>query len=481
MSSKQVGQLALALLLFYPILNLGLNSLVIDYGWWAHLANTVLWQQIKNTVLVVLSTVFFSTAIAVPTAWVMARKKFLGSNVLKFLLILPMVFPTYVGAVTYIDLFGSLLTETIPTWVSVGFIYSLFTYPYIYIPLYTNISKTSKHYHEMAVQSRATFWFKATKLLGPLYGAGLLASIMLVLLESVSDFGTASLFGIQTVTVGIYQLWFSANLPMMATQYALLLMAVCLLLGYSYSPMHVRNPVNSDSNNESKVSVWYWVPALPILALSVFIPTATMMHWLYKIGLNFDLELFVSALGNTLLLGVGTATACIVITYLMVKLQLWSRICSIGYFIPSAVLALAFLYLDFGIIQTTILVLMIPCVMRFISLSGNAIQSIHYKNNAYVQELKHIYPLSLKLKFYNEWRTYRGILLYSWIVIFIDTIKELNMTIFLQPFNYSSLSLQIYGFAHSEQPEVAGVYCLALILLLLPLCIVLLRKNNAFL
>ena len=58
----------------------------------------------------------------------------------------------------------------------------------------------------------------------------------------------------------------------------------------------------------------------------------------------------------------------------------------------------------------------------------------------------------------------RPYLIAGGLLVFVDTMKELPMTLLLRPFNFETLATQAYQFAHSELMAEASVPALLIIL-----------------
>ena len=66
------------------------------------------------------------------------------------------------------------------------------------------------------------------------------------------------------------------------------------------------------------------------------------------------------------------------------------------------------------------------------------------------------------------WRVHvpllRGSMLTAAILVFVDTMKELPMTVIMRPFNFETLATQVHQFAASEQFAEASPSALAIVL-----------------
>ncbi|MEL6747664.1 MAG: iron ABC transporter permease [Pseudomonadota bacterium] len=182
------------------------------------------------------------------TAWLVTTYEFVGRRWLEVALVLPLAFPAYVLAYAYTDLLDH------PGWVqttlrdvfdlgprgywfpeirSVGgasLMLTLVLYPYVYL-----LARAA-----FLIQGLAPFIvarglgcppFRAFRTVSlPLVAPALGAGVLLVLMETIADFGTVAHFGVQTLATGIYTTWFTLGDRAASAQLALGLLVIALFL-----------------------------------------------------------------------------------------------------------------------------------------------------------------------------------------------------------------------------------------------------------
>ena len=90
-------------------------------------------------------------------------------------------------------------------------------YPYVYVMARTAFLLTPAPLFEVGMLSRRSlFWNVGLPLARPAVVAGL----ALVLMETISDFGTVEYFAIETLTLGIFNVWLGMNSLTAASQIA---------------------------------------------------------------------------------------------------------------------------------------------------------------------------------------------------------------------------------------------------------------------
>ena len=216
---------ALAVLLLLPI------GLVVTTGflrdgrpslyWFGRIAsNDVLTRELVNSVILACVTTLGTLLIALPLAAVRARCRFRGQTVLGVLLLVPMILPPFVGALSMRHLFSqfgvlNLLLERIglldfaqsrpPDWLGGGFhavavLQVLHLFPIMYLNATAALANVDPAYSQAARNLGAgpvrTF-FRITL---PLMRPGLFAGGTIIFIWSMTDIGTPLILGYEHLT-----------------------------------------------------------------------------------------------------------------------------------------------------------------------------------------------------------------------------------------------------------------------------------------
>ncbi len=94
----------IALCLFFPILVIVTSVFTGQATVWLHLFQTVLFDYINNSLLLMLGVAFGTLLLGVPTAWLTSVCEFPGRRWLAWALLLPLAVPAYIIAYTYTGL-----------------------------------------------------------------------------------------------------------------------------------------------------------------------------------------------------------------------------------------------------------------------------------------------------------------------------------------------------------------------------------------
>lgn len=212
---------------------------------WQHLSTTLLPDLFKNTLVLVLGVALFTVAFGVSLGWLTGACEFPGRKFFSWALALPMAVPAYVMAFIFLGLMDfsgpvQQLLRSMPGFENrmfevrsapfVVIVLGLTLYPYVYL-----LSRTS-----FMNQGRAII--EASRTLGlrplqaffrvalPMSRPWIVGGLALVLMETLADFGTVSIFNYDTFTTAIYKSWFGFFSLKAAAQLSSLLVILALSL-----------------------------------------------------------------------------------------------------------------------------------------------------------------------------------------------------------------------------------------------------------
>ena len=236
-SHLKIISIIIIFLLLSPVISIIISSFQNTYDLWLHLINSRLKYYLYNTFMLMLGVCLTTFVIGVSLAWLVCRYNFYMKNIIEWALLLPLALPSYIVAYCYTDFFEySGVVQTIlrdlfnfsspsdyyfPEIRSLGgavFVISFVLYPYVYLITKVAFQSTPASLIEFAeISGKNIFYFVSLPLAKPAIVAGL----SLVLMETVSDFGTVDFFAVETITLGIFNLWLGMNNLASASQLAL--------------------------------------------------------------------------------------------------------------------------------------------------------------------------------------------------------------------------------------------------------------------
>ena len=446
----------------------------------------------SNTVLLCILVAIFTSLIAVPCSIFVTMFDFYGRKFFSWALCLSLAFPIYVyafifvGAVEEVSFISGSIRENI---VLSGLVMSLGLYPYTFLLCKAQLKKTGVSI------------FKASKSLGknnlqtiylvllPSLKPAIIAGTVLCIFETISDFGGVATLGVNTLTVGIFNIWFGYQDLISGAKISLMLLFLAMIILYI-------SKLNSDSRRSSgagkadhslikpnKIFNYSIVLFCSFIFVITFIfPLIQLMAWSSEnIKNNFPLVLIF----NSFLLGFIVALTASVIAIILSLGSFKSanriifNLSTIGYAIPGSVLAVSMLlvfsfYFGLSITVFGIWGLFLCLLIRFItpliryldaalsSITQETISATRIYSQNLLKTFKSIYFPAL----------YPSLLL-GFLVVFIEVIKEQPATLLLRPVGFDTLSSKIYNFTSEGQWELAATPSIAMILLSLILVLIL--------
>ena len=168
-----------------------------------------------------------------------------------------------------------------------------------------------------------------------------------------------------------------------------------------------------------------------------------------------------------------------------------SKLATMGYSIPGAVIAIGMLmffigldktlvplYRKFGIDETLVLTLSFALlisayVVRFLAISYNTVESGFEKVGTKFHEASRSLGKGITKTFFKiDMPMIKGSLLGAGILVFIEIIKELPLTLLLRPFNFETLATVIKKYAEDEMLPEASIPSLILIIVCMLLLLI---------
>jgi len=507
----------IALIFCAPIVAVLITATGDSAGLWQHLFETVVPRYVLNTLVLMVGVGIISLFFGITSAWVVVRYAFFGRRVYQWILLLPAAIPGYLIAYTYTDFlefagpvqhflrtfFGwqSARDYWFPEIRSMGgamLVMGAVLYPYIYIMARTAFLLTPASYFEVAqVSGRNIFWSVALPLARPAIVAGL----ALVLMETISDFGTVEYFAVETLTLGIFNVWLGMNNLTAAAQIAsCAFLFIIFLLVLEILARAKRRFIDSTRRSVSltakPVSGWRAAFCTTVCLIPVtvgfVVPVGVLIGFIlqgYSVTLNTTI---IQAAGNSILIGFSVAML-VVITALFMGLVVafndnkpvrgLAAISSFGYAFPGTILAVGvvtvggaldtqiaeFVKQNFrweysGWLTSGFALVVFACVVRFQAVGYGAVKSGLARISASMIEASRVLG-------YGFGRTMGKVILpmislsciAGGLLVFVDVMKELPMTLLLRPFNFDTLATYVYQFAKDELLEEAALPALAIV------------------
>ena len=472
---------------------------------------TTLPRYVGNSLVMMAGVGAVAGVVGTLTAWLVANRRFPLQPVLKFALLMPMAVPSYIAAYALVDFleyagpFQSTL-RTVFGWQSaqdywfpevrsrpIGILVMGFSlYPYVYLFALDAFQEQGRHTGDVArslgSSQRRVFWRVSLPLARP----AIVAGVAIVMMEALNDFGTVEYFAIQTLTTGIFTEWLEAGDRGAAAQIsALILIAVLTLALAERSARRSRRfdagakasrPVERRRMSPLGSAIATTLCTLPVL-LGFGLPLAVLSLRIRSDALQ-ESGLWETA-SQTIFLGAAAAFLAIAAALVLQHgvrhaRSAWPQrlapITAIGYATPGAVLAVGLLIplaafdhslanavegltgWDPGLILTgTTAALVLAYAIRFFAIAQGSVES----------GLSRVTPaMDMAARTLGQTRAgvmrrvhlplLRGSLITAFLLVFVDTVKELPATLILRPFGTETLATRVYNYASLEDLERAA-------------------------
>ena len=514
-----INSLLISLIVAIPILTVFSSFFEDTSNYFEILKSTFLFEYILNSVFLLTGVLLLTLVLGVGCAYLVSFFNFPGVNFFKWALILSFAVPAYIYAYSltaFFENFGTAFSilknifgegdynSTIPKFdgmlgaiISISF--SLFVYVYV-------LTRASFHYQsENLIELGKNLGFSRKKsffkIILPSARPAIVAGLSLVAMETLSDFGSVSFFGISTLTTGIYNAWISFDDLALANRLSfyllIFILGLFILENLSRKKAQYHSPIKSGSKSKSVINLSGYKSLLAfsfcfiVFFISFIFPVLQMLYWTvifpkHLIDLNI-IDLFI----NTILLVFLSSIVLIFFAFVsnygnrVSKSKLLEALTTFsisGYAIPGIILAVAFItfiswfddnimkYFEINAFKSifigSIFGLVLVYFVRFYSLASNGIKSGYLKINYSIDESSYLLGYSKLKTFTNIHIPYlKNSILLIGILISIEIIKELPITLIMRPFNFETFATTAYIYASQDLLEAAAAPSLFLIII----------------
>lgn len=516
-----------ALLLFLvvcPLLSVFLKAVVVDGRLALSPAAAVLGapenlRMIANSLLLGILVVLTSTVIAAPLAYLFSRTDMARHRAFDILFLVPFMTPPYIASMGWIlfmqkrGLLSQLvpgLPDGAPAFFTLGglvLVMSLHVFPFLLTLLRNAMDNIPSSLEESAAVLGARFPLRCRRVLLPLLAGNYAIGALLIFVKTLSEYGTpytlGRRIGFDVFTTDIHR--YAAVAPISFGKAAVLasvLVTICLLLWMVQNAITRRKSYRlvggrgvrlalTPLRGAARVLAWGYVALVLLLAIGIpyFSVIATSLIRLRGYGLaagNFTLahyaELFadnenaVSAMANSLFLGVTAATLCAVLGTAVVLAvrrargrtgRLLEAAGLLPEMLPGIVLVIGLmlfwngiydvlpLYNTLGILVVTYTALFLPYTIQYVTssftqISGSLLDAGRVFGGSRFYIFRRItFPLLLK-----------GIAA-GWMMTFIISVRELVAPSLIAPPN--TLVVSTYIMREFEQGSVSLGMCMAVL------------------
>jgi iron(III) transport system permease protein len=524
---------AIAFLVAVPIASLPILAFFPEENIWPHLLSTVLPRYVLTTVALMAGVGLGTVLLGVLSAWLVTMYRFPGSGLLEWALLLPLAMPAYVVAYVYTDLleFAGPVQSALRSlfgWDTVRDYWfpeirtlggavammSVVFYPYVYLLARSAFLEQPVAALEASRTLGCTPWGAFLRVALPSARPAIAVALALVLMETLNDFGTVDFFGVQTMTVGVYDVWLNMGNLGGAAQIAcvMLVFVVALVLlerGSRRRHRHYSARGSHDPGSRSELRGWRRAGATAFctagVALGFLIPTVVLGYHAARYWGRAWTPEFSRFAANSFLLASAAALVTLALGMVLAYgarlregryVAVVMRLACLGYAVPGAVLAIGVL-VPFAALDNTIdalarrwfdvstglvlsgtpLAILFAYAVRFLTVPAGSIESSLSKVTPSMDMASRTMGCGPAETFVRvHLPLIRGGMLAAATIVFVDCMKELPATLLLRPFNFDTLATHIYQYASDEQIEMAALGALTIVLVGLAPVVILSRS-----
>ena len=511
---------AIGLFVAIPVGSVILTALGPSDGIWSHLVSTVLWVYAGNTLWLMLGVGLGTIVIGTSTAWLVTMYRFPGRRILSWALLLPLAVPSYILAFVITDqleyagnvqsalrgLFGwtSPREYWFPEIRSLGgatVVLSLVLYPYVYLLARAAFIEQSFGLFEtsrtLGRGPIASFFTVALPLARPAIAVGL----ALALMETLNEFGTIDFFAVPTLTAGIFDVWLNMDSTTGAAQLASILVAFTLVLvvierisrrarRYHDTTTRVQALPEYPLSTVRGVCAFVWCAA-PV-ALGFVLPACVLGGYAVEFYAETLEARYLDYVWNSMMLAVWAAVIAVLAGIALAYGVRLSRgramrglaeFATVGYAVPGAVLAVGIMvplgHFDnaidamsrtlFGLplgllISGTATALVIGYVVRFLALGYRTVDSGLSRVTPSIEGAARTLGANTTRALVRvHMPLIRPSVITAALLVFVDTMKELPLTLILRPFNFDTLATFVYQYASDELLEECALGALTIV------------------
>ena len=478
---------------------------------WIHLYKYVLGGYVYNSFLLIIGVSTISLFLGIGTAWLTSNYNFFGKNFFDWALILPLAVPPYILAYTFTGLFDSYGTANnlireifslnseyiffpnVRNIYGAIIVFSFTLYPYIYLATriaFINQSRSLREVGETLGFSKFGVFFK---LVLPMIRPAIIGGLMLVIMETLSDFGAVEHFAIQTFTTGIFRTWYGMYDLQTAMQLSslLLIFITFFLVLERYSRNNISytsgSPTYGKIENKTltgRKNILSFLFCLTPLSIGFILPISELTNWALNYKLDFFEANFIKNSFNTIYLALLAAIFC---TFVALIINFSGRIqktkffgflssaLALGYALPGIILAIGimqlFIFLDNNlsflnfVFTGSILGLLVAYVIKAYAMSNTSIESGYIRISPYMEDVaKTLRASNFKILTRIHLPLLKTSFLTSIVLVISEVIKELPATLILRPFNFDTLAVSTYIYASEERMYEAAAPAIAIVL-----------------
>jgi iron(III) transport system permease protein len=457
-------------------------------------------------------------------AWLTTANEFPGRRVFTWALMLPLAMPAYILGFVFLAVFGFAgpvqttlrsvfgagvwFPDVSSTW-GVAIVMSLSLYPYVYILARSALREQTPATYEAARMLGDNRMAALRRVVLPLARPSLAAGVVLVMMETLTDFATVQYFNVQTVSVGIYQVWRGMFDRDTAVELAALVLFIALfIIGMERL---LRGPARFHQRGAARdiervpLTGWKALGAVAacwiVLGAAIVVPIVQLVYWLFTSpAVVTDMTRALEYMSNSLGMAMAAAVGCVLFAMLAAGGARFSgsplvrkaaHLVTIGYAVPGPVVAIGVLVMigwvvgaagsnPAGIVLLSLTGLVYAYIVRFMALGYGSVDASMEKITPSTVDAAHTLGATPSRVMKQIYLPMAGAgAAAGAVLVAIDVLKELPVVLLIRPFGFTTASVWVWELASESRWAAAAIPALLIVVTaMIPIAIYLGRERR---
>lgn len=447
-------------------------------------------------------------------AWLVFAYEFPGSHLFGWLLVLPLAMPAYVLGFVFLSTFGftgpiqgalrdtfgaGLVLPDVRSLWGAALVLTLTLYPYVYLMARAALREQAATGYEVARTLGHGPLAAARRVVLPLARPSLAAGLTLVMMETLTDFATVQYFNVQTLSVGVFQVWKGMFDRDAASELAALVLVVAIGVLLLERLLRGRRRYDQSGGASRTLeptrlrggrALAATTTCLVVLGLAFAAPVLRLVTWLGTetvLQSGFDPR-YLAYLGNSSLLAVIAALVAVTVAALIVNgarfaatrsADTAAQLTTVGYALPGPVVAIGVLlvlaHLDGGLgalgipvpgllLTGSLVGLVYAYAIRFLALGVNSIDaSLQKVSRALTDSARVLGARPRRVLWRIHLPLTRSGLAVALLLVAVEALKELPIVLLLRPFGFDTLAVWVWQLASDSRWASAALPALTII------------------
>jgi iron(III) transport system permease protein len=407
-------------------------------------------NSLIETLLLIVTTTFVAGTIGTITAisawW---SNKLWAYYIPLFILgVPPWLFSYYISDFGYID-----------PWIGASLSLGICCSVYPHAILSSSLANRAYKSWEMLVVSQGKNFKSMFLAIWPSLKLSILPSTAIIMAEVIADFGVSNFYGLNTITMSTYNVW-TSTWDLSHIWNGIIILG---LLGILVSQLNNKTMLSlqSDLNNRKSI-FWAVVSIVPTIMLITF-GLYKSINWIY-LGADFHEDGFVTELINTLYLTLLVILVCLVVSFIYLSgvAKNFLEKSGLGFYaLPGTLIGAAILYC-FGAYVPLLILLIVGISIRYYGLIINSVSVADRSNKKYFEVVDCHVENGFK-KSIMKARIILPSIVIGICLIILDVIRELPISMILQPMNFQTLAMRMNYIARNENIPMLGPHSIVIL------------------